>query len=349
MNIELEKIVENVRIVDANRRYWFIRTYGGITFRDFSDKNYVGIGFNKVPYQLLQNAKPGEVDAFNKLKEYILNNSEYKGGVATRWANQLITFQHRIKKGDLVIIPEKDSKFYSIGVVESDVYVVDDTRTFEHNNDYIRFPEKRRKIKWEKSLTKQQIRRDLPFLSSNQQAITNVNRYGDRLEAYISSIFIKEDRAYLTLRVEQDEDINAFAFRDFLNGLTYFYEEFCKEFGYENNEELYIKIKVQSKGKLALQGFAIAGILAIGTLIAFSNDSEFEASIKGSNFKFKTDGLIKTYSEFLNEDLKRKIIYEKFKDSMNALKVKRELSLEKDDLNDSIKKGEENNRQDNSK
>lgn len=348
MNITLEKEIENVRVVDADRKYWFIRTYGGITFRDFSERNYVGIGFNKVPFKLLENAKPGNIEDFNLLRNYIVNNSDYSGGVATRWANQLIIFHHKIKKGDLVIIPEKNSTHYSIGIIESDVYVVDDTRTFEHNNDFIRFPEKRRKVRWERNLTKRELKRDLPLLSSGQQAITNINKYGENLESYISNIFIKEDKAYLTLRVNQNEDINAFAFRDFLDGLTFFYKEFCKEHGFKNENELYIKIKVQSKGKLDLRGFVKYGILSLGGLVLLTNNNEFKATLGRSNIEFKNDGLLKSVSDFLNEKQERIIKYEKFKDSIKALEVKQNLSLKKNPTSQDVEIREEDNGQDES-
>lgn len=343
MDIDFQKHIEDVRIVDADRNYWFIRTYGGETYKDFLENNYVGIGLNNVPYQLIQNAgNRKDTDAIMQLKNFIEKNTEYDGGVATRWANQLINFQHQVKRGDLVIIPEKNSNFYNIGVVESDVYVTDDNRTFYHNDKYEKFPDKRRNVTWKRYLTKEQIKRDLKGISSSHQALIKVNKYADSLEAYISNIYIKENKAYLTLRVGQEEDINAFAFRNFLNGLTYFYEEFCKEKGYKNNEELYIKIKVQSKGKLALKSIFTTGVLALGGLVLLSSNSEFKAEIGNSKFEFKSDGLLKSISDFLNESQERKIKFLEFSKSIDTLKVKQELKLENEASNNGVENGEEN-------
>ena len=38
-------------------------------------------------------------------------------------------------------------------------------------------------------------------------------------------------------------------------------------------KELYIKIKVQSKGKLALKGMLYGGVLGLGGLVLLSNNS----------------------------------------------------------------------------
>ncbi len=214
MDINIEKYIEKIRVIESDRNYWFIRSYGGAIFPDFIESGYVGIGFNKVPLKHIKEANENK-ENFNKLKEFIENNTEYENGEATKWANQLVRFYHKVKKDDLIITPSQDSHTFKIGVVKSDVYLVDDKRTFEHKNNFKRYPEKRRKVDWKVEVSKSQIQRDLIGITSTHQAITDVNKYADGLESFISEIYIRQDGAYLTLRVEQDEDINAYAFRDF--------------------------------------------------------------------------------------------------------------------------------------
>src|SRR5690606_23881992 len=109
MDIEIQKAIESVRIVDSNRNYWFVRTYGGETFEDFIARNYIGIGFNQVPYKYIQEYKNDSAESFERIKAFIEKTTDYKDGSATGWTNQLINFQHDMKIGDLVIIPNKNS------------------------------------------------------------------------------------------------------------------------------------------------------------------------------------------------------------------------------------------------
>jgi len=345
MNIEIQKAVEEVRVVDAERNYWFIRTYGGEMYDDFIERNYVGIGLTNVPYKYIEACKDESVESFENLKYFIENNTRYKKGQATNYTNQLITFQHTVKVGDLVIIPNKNSSKFSIGIIESDVKLVDEKGTFFHDGKYEKFPDKRRKVKWEKTISSNNVRNDLRGMTSTHQAITKVNKYEDGIESYISDIYIKENSMHLIIHVNQDEDINAFDLNDFLNSVTYFYKEFCIENGIVDNRELTIKIKLQSKGKMALKGFALAGVMGIASLILLSSNNEFSAHVGDTGFKFTTgDGLLKSASDFLDRNQEREIRYKIFNDSIEKLKVE---SLSNDITNDTIEQGEANNGKDN--
>ncbi|WP_282030575.1 hypothetical protein [Winogradskyella eximia] len=348
MDIEIQKAIENIRIVDANRNYWFIRTYGGATFKDYIARNYVGIGFNQIPYTYLQNYKKDSAESFEKIKAYVENTTDYKDGAATGWTNQLINFQHDMKKGDLVVIPNKNSSYFHIGIIESDVYVVNENNTFVHDDKYEKYPEKRRKVRWEKSISLDEVRSDLKGMTSTRQAITNINRYSEGIEGHISSIFIKEDKIHLVIKVNQDEDINAFDLSTFLSSVTYFYKEFTLEEESINSEDLTIKIKLQSRGKTVLKGAMYSGILGIAGLVLLSNNSEFKGNLGSNNFSFKTDGLLHSVSDFLDKQQERQIRYEAFQDSIKNLKANIKESDKEDVLDNEspdkvIEKGEANN------
>lgn len=338
MDIEIEKLIEKVRVVDSNRNYWFIRTYGGKTYNDFFEKGYVGIGLNKVPYEYIENCKDQSVESYEILKGFIETNTELKGGEVTKWTNQLIAFQHTVKEGDLVIIPDKNSKYFSIGIVQSDVYVVKDNRSFFHDDEYVLYPEKRRQVIWEKTINKLEAVSDIRGMTSTHLAISLVNKYSEGIEGFLSSIYIKEEKMHLVIKVNQDEDINAFDLNDFLTGVTYFYKEFCEEEGIKDDRDLIIKIKLQSKGKLALQASVFVAVMGIAGLIAVSNSPEFKVEIEGrGSMEFKSDGLLKSYSDFLDAEQERKIQMIKFMDSINNLKADGlKDALTDDDIADNI-------------
>lgn len=345
MIIENSIVEENVRIVDSKRNYWFMRTYGGETYSDFLRNNYIGIGFNSVPLKYINDTKSRkDVEAFKRLKEYIEIKEDVISSTATKYTNQLLQFHHNMKDGDIVIIPNKNSDYYSIGIIQGESWVMEgDNRTFQHKDKFIKFPEKRRNVEWVKTVEKHDIKNDIGGSLNIRQTISKVNHVSEKIEGFISSVFIKEKQMYLVIKIDQDEDINAFALNDFLSTTIYFYKEFCKENGIEENEDLFIKIKLQSRGKLVLKAAAYGAVFSVMVMMALTQDAEFNVEYGDFKINGKSgDGVLKSWSDFKDGDLEREMKYEIFQDSMRRLKA----STLKENITDSIKeKGEENNRE----
>ncbi|WP_143961341.1 hypothetical protein [Litoribacter populi] len=326
MNIDFETSVDQIRKVNPNRNYWFIRTFSGITFEEFYQKNYVGIGFNDIPYNYIQEAKKENEQSKENLKKYLEIHTTYEKGEITKWANQIINFQHEIKINDVVIIPSHNSDFLAIGTIESDVKLVKNPGSFSYKDKIEMLPQRRRKVNWILARKKSYFRNDFNGIFSSRQAITNISDYSEAIESYISSLFIKGEKAYLSISVNQDEDINAFELSKLLNSLTYFYREFCLEFDSENfSEELYIKIKVQSKGRFVLKAISTVGLLGLGVLFALSHNPELRIQL-GSSIYFEGKsggGFLKSLDEFLENSHRRKTEYQILLDSIEANKAKR--------------------------
>lgn len=322
MNFELDKVVESIRIVDAERNYWFVRTYSGILFDDFFDRSFVAIGFNSIPLGLIKKASDSDDASIIPLKNAIQNAYNLKPAEITKVAKQLIDFHKNVNIGDMIIMPSENSNEFAFGLVEGDIYQVNSEGTFKFRDANEPFPEKRRKVKWLKTLEKGDLNGDLRNLSSARSAISNANNYKDIIEGHLSSVYIRADKLYLTLKIDQEEDINAFAFSEFLSGLTYFYAEFCKENGEEYNEELYLKIKVQSRGSVALKCLSIAAGVGITGLIILSDNSEAKVDLAGMvKVEGKSTGLLSSITNFLDASQERRHKEEKFRDSMQRLKA----------------------------
>lgn len=325
MNIEsnLKDSLTQIRVVNDNRAYWFVRTYGGEVFEDFIINNHIGLGFNNVPQQYIVECENFENnEAQNRLYDFLKNNTNYEGGSITKWKNQLIRFQHEMKNGDIVVIPNKDSNILSIGEITSSVKPLESNKKFYFKDEIHDYPNRVREVKWIKHRPKHFFQNDLRNLFSTRQAITNANDYANKIESGISNMFIRENKMRLVISINQNEDINAFALRDFLDSLTYFYKEFCQELGIEDNEELYIKIKLQSKGKTVLIGSAAAAIVGVSLILSLSKDASFKGKILNQEYEFSSgEGLISTYSNYLNEEQERKIQMIKFLKSQEDLNV----------------------------
>jgi restriction system protein len=323
MDIYLEKEISKVRVVDSQRNYWFIRSFGGELYNDFIEKSYVGLGFNQIPYEYIREAKRDDEATFIRLQKSIESNTDYSKGEATKWANQLITFEHQVGIDDIVLVPSKSSETIAVGIIQDKSYFEPVSGSFLYNQKLEPYPAKRKRVKWLKFLTKEELRGDLKGLTASHQAITDAYKYADVIEGNLSTVYIRDEQVHLTIKIDQDEDINAFELQRFLESLTYLYKEFCIEHGDQADEELYIKIKVQSKGGMYLKAFSVAALVSIATLITLSDNSEVELSLgKEFTVKGKTDGWLASYSNFLDRDQKRKIEMQKFLDSKEKLKAK---------------------------
>lgn len=287
---EIAKILNSLEIreIPLNRNYWFIRTYGGRLFNEYLERDYVAIGFNKVPYKFIKEGanSPSE---FDRLKDYLENNYNLKKGEDTKWANQLLSFENKLKIGDVIVIPSDNSNFFSIGEIISDTIVVDDKRSFSIGEDYEPYPEKRKNVRWLKKVARVNFVGDTRSMIQSQMAISSINFMSDFVESNISGLYFRGNMGHFTLRINQDEDINAFDLSRLLNSMTNIYKALCKELGEEDNEDLFIKIKVQSKGSSSLKGIikrAVVG-LAIISMLPKSEASKIKI---GNWYNYESEG-----------------------------------------------------------
>lgn len=90
-----------------------------------------------------------------------------------------------------------------------------------------------------------------------------------------------------------------------------------------SNEELTIKIRVQSRGKMILKALGIAAVVSLAGLISLSNDPEFKVDVKKGQMEGKSKGFLKSYSEFLDKKQERKKQWLIFLDSMESSESKK--------------------------
>lgn len=314
MDIELKE-------VEIEKKYWFVRTYGGDVFDEYIENGYVGIGLNKVPNNYILEADRN----FVRLQEYIHNNTEYQDGSATKWAKQLVSFHHEVNIGDTVIIPDVNSDNLAFGIIDSEVYIEVDKRVFSNRGETQEYPQKRRRVIWDRVVHKDNIQSDLKAISSSHQGITNIDKYFDVIESYLSSVFKRGNKTYMVININQDEDINAFELSRFLSSLTYLYQELCEYYGFEKDEELFIKIKLQSKGKALLSALAGGALLGLSAIFALSDNPSvkvnFDKSSGKIDFDAKSDGGLNSITRFLDAKEKRRQNVIIFNDSMKKLKA----------------------------
>ncbi|HET6255147.1 MAG TPA: hypothetical protein VFE32_13795 [Puia sp.] len=327
MDIYFEGHLTEIKEVPANKQYWFIRTYSGEAYNSYLDGGYVGLGYNDVPYEYIKNATAlGGSASPAALYNYVQNNPEYKGQRIGRIVNQLISFNRDVSIGDCVVMPSRNSDILAIGTVESDVYLVKEPGTILLRGKYLDLPEKRRKVRWEKSILKDDPANEIKSISSSHYGITNANFYSDAIEGILSSLFLKNRHACLVIQIDQHEEINAFELNRFLTQLTYFYQQFCVESGVLANEDLTIKIKLQSRGKMLLKASVIAGVIGLAGMVTLSNNSKVKVDIEKKTVEGSSDGLLKSISDFLDRSEERRERRKIFDDSIANLKAHRDMT-----------------------
>ena len=117
--------------ISPTRHYWIIRTNGGDYYDDFILHQYISIAWDYVTLNILNNQPE---DAIKRLiEEYESHSSPVKEdieddsdgtakGTITSIYNKIWRFVFEIQKGDIILIPSKNSDSITIAEVIGDTY-----------------------------------------------------------------------------------------------------------------------------------------------------------------------------------------------------------------------------------
>lgn len=322
MDSDLEMILADVPHVHADRQYWFIRTEGGAYYRAFLDAGVVGIGYTKIDVGFLQGSERANRSVVKRVMRQVTDkypNEKRPGFVAA----QILTFTHKIKKGDVIIIPGVSSHELSFGIVANDA--VSNRVLYLGENRHER---KVREVKWSKSVNRRFLNPNLFSLFFAHQTISNGNDYAKYIDPTLNDFFIKDGKAYLQLPVQKADDINA---RDLFKsclGLLDLTDKFLETAGSaERTTDVDVKININSPGIIEFVGGGINALAILGFVIVAVNGGSLKIEKLGLNLK--TDGILHQLTKFLNERSKREVVTElrgdlkklEMKDSKDIIKV----------------------------
>jgi hypothetical protein len=323
-DININEIIDSLTVFNNTRNYWFIRTQAGDFYKTFIENSYIAIGYDSINLSSIKNAtsdKRGKKQLAEIIKKKFPDESRpgYIG-------NQLIDFSYNIKKGDIVIIPSASSAQISIGeVIETPVFELKDSLGIT-DCPFL----KRKKIKWlRQNLTFKQIDSNLISIKYSQRTVTKIKEdfypYIDRI---ISPIYIKNDNAHLAINVQRHDNFPAYdVFKTWIELL-----DLTEEFGKEENlkiekEDINLKINVQSPGTIEFITYSVIGVIVLATLVTALIGAEYESNSRPFRFKFKSDGLIKKISDFLDKKKDREF-KEKLTNKLIEMEIKSEELIE---------------------
>ncbi len=283
--------------VDPNRNYWFVRTQGGSYFDEFYFGRFVAIGWDDVPC-LPESERTTQL--IDQLKE--------KGyGVPTRVLNQVYRFCTALKCGDVVVIPSESSAAFAFGYIDSDdIYEVKPTLDDVESGKCVYT--RRRKVRWITDVPRNRVDPKLFAFFRNQLALSQANEQAELIDRAISSFYIKNNVAHLTLSVEIEKSPRAEDIPTYMHGILARAYDLSARFGLVDEEDsddalIISRINVQSEGIIELLGNPVFVFFVCVIVVAlFGGNAKFNWTKDGASGDVGTNGLpclIKTISEIM--------------------------------------------------
>lgn len=244
-------------------------------------------------------------------------------------AAQLLRFAYEIKKGDIILIPSNSSDTFTFGQVEETAPYID------AGNDDCKFV-KRKKVKWLKTINRNNLDPNLYKLMFSHHAITSADDYDTYIDKIINSFFLKGQEAHLVLDVKRTDDVRA---KDLFQMGTIALElldEFSESEDLQyNSNQVNLKLNVQSPGFIELTGSSMPAVLLLGLLIVGAAGGGFTFAYKEKvKVGLKSDGIIEKVRRFLisneNRKAKKELLQKhldnlQIEDPQDLIKVLREL------------------------
>ena len=196
-------------------KFWIVRAEGGKYFDDFIDDNYIGIRYNKVTIKDLESIQTrNEIPSVDTVKD--IYKEIYGNGITldktrkqklTEHAKQTYLFTFEMKIGDVILVPNKRSRKFALGIVTSNPYDEEETyiqnRIDNHTSNGLNFKPsnyvKRRKINFISIVNRNEIPNELSWILSTHQAIINATSAKKKLMPLIFPLFKYQGNYYLRI------------------------------------------------------------------------------------------------------------------------------------------------------
>jgi restriction system protein len=341
---ELDKIVENLPEINPHKSYWLVRTESGEFYDDFVKNKYIAIepgALNLDAFRKIERATAGnDEQLIRQIKQFIKErtvgtndpDANEKRSISLK-ANQIVKF-YSLNKGDIILIPSKNSNYVSIGeIIELGISNFSESEILEIECPY----ELRRRVKWLKEIPRYKLDVNLYMVFASHQTITDLYKYANVIERSVNDFYILFDSAHLILNVNTETGISANSLFRFGSMLMDMLDEFAEYAEVDvSSEYLELQINLNSPGTLDLKAKIKKTTLILGVL-TFLGGGGYEDK---AGRKFKTDGvpgIIRAVSDYLNQRQNREMkdkLFAKYSDSLNVKSP--------DDLNKLMKQFSEN-------
>ncbi|WP_336863868.1 hypothetical protein [Peribacillus frigoritolerans] len=324
--MDILKFEDIIPVINEDKNYWLVRTQGGRYYDEFKSGNFIAVGWNKITLDELMDLRHHE-----KVIKKISN--EYPERTRpVRLANQLSTFVKDIKVGDTVIIPSAGSNKITIGEVIGEPYIesVDEEKLRPDGKKPCPY-QKRRRVKWIKTISKWDMDMEFFKLFKSQHTISSANDYASFIDRMMHTFYIRGNEAHLILDVTTQGKIPFDTLFPMGTEILNLAKDFNKKTGAELDlSDIEVKINVQSPGKIHLTG-KVKTMMGIGFLLILLTGAEveFDVPIVETTVNLRVESLITTVSDYLDAKQDREHDDLVLKTYMKELKVETPDELKK--------------------
>jgi restriction system protein len=225
-----------------------------------------------------------------------------------------------MKKGHIVLIPSGSSYEISFGeITDRAVYVTEPEG--EDNCPYT----KRRRVRWLKTIKRDDLDPNLYKLMFSHHAITEGTFYGEYIDRITNSFYIKDNKANVILEVQSADEIKAKDLFGFGAETLDLVEAFCAEEGITvDTNGFNVKLDVQSPGFILFSAADMGGIIMLGLIVVAicGGGFSFKTSDNKVTATLKSDGLIEKIRKFLDTNSKAKIKKDLLENQAKDMKIK---------------------------
>jgi restriction system protein len=319
----LYKTIEQIPVLDSSVDYWLVRAQSGTYYTDFNINNYVGIDWNSVSLNDIRSANNSAVVMKNILRERLpgdiviepedASNQDYieeKEVVAPdnrpvkkvkitenqygTWAGQLLRFVNNLKINDIVVVPSKSSEFFLVGRISGDIHELSDKdiNDQETSSNYKKSTYKKRwPVEWWGYFDRSDADSALYKMIYSQSTLTNINDYRPFINRAMFPYYIQDEELHITFDVSQPSNIDSL----YLGQFIYQYSTMSKLLEPENDID--VKINVQSEGIIELISGLVTAGLSVFTILSFVLVAPFGGKLKVFGQEFDLPGFVKGYQE----------------------------------------------------
>ena len=283
MNSNILEVLQ-IPSISPTRHYWIIRTNGGDYYEDFVLHQYISIAWDYVTLNILNTQ---DEDAIKRLiEEYESLTSTVKDdidddsdgttkGTITSIYNKICRFVFEIQKGDIILIPSKNSDYITIAEVTGDTYersnYVEDYLKENPDTELHPCPYcKRRKITTLKTISKSEMDIYLAKGFNSQHALSNMDEYAPFIDRTIYGIYSKGDQIHTTIHAGHPNGLTLKELVTLSSSLEESANSLAEQCGVEfDSSNIEIKLNIHSPGLIELIG-AVSGAVVVLSLLVFS-------------------------------------------------------------------------------
>jgi predicted Mrr-cat superfamily restriction endonuclease len=265
----LENLLRHVTNIDVNKGYWFVRTDTGQYFENYRLNNFIGIGWNYITKQDIDNdLDNGHAIKLKIAREEELDLSTTQGRrKATSIYNKLKNFKE-LRHGDLIIIPSENSNQLAFGTISDDNLYND----FDNQCEHI----KRRRVDWHKVSNFRELDPIFYAIVKSRHAISNIKHYESYIDKVISHLFIKDNYYHYVIDIITREDINLDSLINLITSINALSERINNEFDLNGNDDKAIKLNLQSPGKIEFKFLNGKSLVLLALLLSPNYSHEIQ-------------------------------------------------------------------------